>query len=155
VIGLGSPFGDDAAGPAVVERLRAEGLPPGVEALIARRPDALVGALRGAEAAVLVDASLAGLPPGTVHEPEPAALAEARLRSSPVSSHGFGAADALALAEALGRAPRRLAVVAVEAAAGTGDGLSAAVRAALPEAVHRVRTRIAGFLARPCAPPTA
>jgi hypothetical protein len=45
--------------------------------------------------------------------------------------------------------------VAVEAEAGTGDGLSAAVRAALPEAVQRVRARVAAFLAQPCAPPTA
>jgi hydrogenase maturation protease len=143
VIGIGSPFGDDAAGPAVVERLRAEGLPSGVEALIAQRPDRLVDALEGVEAAVLVDASVSGLPPGTVHEPERAALRAAR----PLSSHGFGAAEALALAEALGRAPRRLAVVAVEAASCAGEGLSATVRAALPEAVRRVRGRIADFLA--------
>jgi hydrogenase maturation protease len=139
VIGLGSPFGDDAAGPAVVARLLAEGLPPGVEARVAQRPDALVDALEGVEAAVLVDASRAGLPPGTVHEPERAALREARA----LSSHGLGAAGALALAEALGRAPRRLAVVAVVAASLSGDGLSAAVRAAIPEAAQRVRMRLA------------
>jgi hydrogenase maturation protease len=139
VIGLGSPFGDDAAGPAVVARLLAEGLPPGVETLIARRPDALVDALEGVEVAVLVDASRAGLPPGTVHEPERAALREARA----LSSHGLGAAGALALAEALGRAPRRLAVVAIEAAALDGDGLSPAVRSAIPEAARRVRARLA------------
>jgi Ni,Fe-hydrogenase maturation factor len=52
---------------------------------------------------------------------------------------------ALALAEALGRAPRQLAIVAVEATAIDGDGLSAPVRAALPEAVRRVRARIAAF----------
>jgi hydrogenase maturation protease len=139
VIGLGSPFGDDAAGPAVVARLLAEGLPPGVETLIAQRPDALVDALEGVEAAVLVDASRAGLPPGTVHEPARAALREARA----LSSHGLGAHGALALAEALGRSPRRLAVVAVEAASLAGDGLSPAVRAAIPEAARRVRARLA------------
>jgi hydrogenase maturation protease len=148
VIGLGSPFGDDAAGPAVVAQLEAEGLPPGVEILIAQRPDALVDALAGVEAAVLVDASRAGLPPGTVHEPERAALREPRA----LSSHGLGAAGALALAEALGRAPRRLAVVAVEAAAFTGHDLSAAVRAALPEAARRVRRRIEAFSAGESAP---
>jgi len=141
VIGLGTPFGDDAAGPAVVARLAAEGLPAGVEAVIPRRPDALVDALEGAEAAVLVDASRAGLPPGTVHEPERGALREARA----LSSHGLGVSGALALAEALGRAPGRLAIVAVEAGAVAGDGLSAPVRAALPEAVRRVRARIAAF----------
>jgi hydrogenase maturation protease len=141
VIGLGSPFGDDAAGPAVVARLLAEGLPPGVEARVAQRPDALVDALEGVEAAVLVDASRAGLPPGTVHEPERAALREARA----LSSHGLGAAGALALAEALGRAPRKLAIVAVEAAALGGDTLSPAVRSAIPEAARRVRTRLAEF----------
>jgi hydrogenase maturation protease len=151
VIGLGSPFGDDAAGPAVVERLVAEGLPPGVEAVIWRRPDALADALAGVDAAVLVDASRAGLPPGTVHEPERAALREARA----LSSHGLGAAGALALAEALGRAPRRLAVVAVEAAVFAGDDLSAAVRAALPEAARRVRTRVAAFAEDASAPASA
>ena len=141
LIGLGSPFGDDAAGPAVVARLAAEGLPAGVEAVIPGRPDALLDALEGAEAAVIVDASRAGLPPGTVHEPAPTELREARA----LSSHGLGVAGALALAEALGRTPGRLAIVAVEADALEGDGLSAPVRAALPEAARRVRARIAAF----------
>jgi hydrogenase maturation protease len=141
LIGLGSPFGDDAAGPAVVSRLVAEGLPAGVRVLMPRRPDALLDALEGAEAAVLVDASRAGLAPGTVHEPVAEALGEARA----LSSHGLGVAGALALAAALGRAPRKLAVVAVEASALDGEGLSAPVRAALPEAARRVRAKIAAF----------
>jgi hydrogenase maturation protease len=141
LIGLGSPFGDDAAGPAVVARVAAEGLPEGVEAVLPARPDALLDALEGADAAVLVDASRAGLAPGTVHEPAPGALREARA----LSSHGLGVAGALALAEALGRAPRRLAVVAIEAAAAAGDGLSEPVRAALPEAARRVRARLAAL----------
>lgn len=148
LIGLGTCFGDDAAGPAVVERLAAEGLPEGVEAVIPARPDALIDALDGADAAVLVDASRSGLAPGTVHEPEPGALREARA----LSSHGLGVAGALALAGALGRTPRRLAVVAVEAGTAEGDGLSAAVLAALPEAARRVRARLAELAAEAPAP---
>jgi hydrogenase maturation protease len=142
VIGVGSPHGDDAVGLHV---LGALGLaPPGgdVELVPCPRPDLdLVEALGGAEAVVLVDAVRSGGPIGAVSEPAPDALAGAR----PVSSHGFGVAEALALARALGRAPARLAVVGVEAGTLEGDALSDAARGGALEAAGRVRALVAAW----------
>ncbi len=138
VVGLGSPFGDDAAGILVAQGLGAgDGLPADTEAVACRRPIELLDALEGVDGAVLVDATRSSRPPGTVHEPALDELREAR----PVSSHGLGVGEAVALARSLGRAPRRIAIVGIEAASTTGDGLSAPVRAALPEATARVRRR--------------
>jgi hydrogenase maturation protease len=94
---------------------------------------ALVEAWTGADHVVVVDAAVSGAAPGTVHrfdaraEPLPA-------RSLRSSTHGFGVADAVELARALGRLPPRLDVYAVEAAdVGAGSGLSPAVARAVEE----------------------
>jgi hypothetical protein len=55
------------------------------------------------------------------------------------STHGLGVPDALGLAEALGRAPARLVVFAVEAAdLGFGTGLSQPVAEPLPDLTRQV-----------------
>jgi hydrogenase maturation protease len=132
VIGVGSGVGDDAAGLAVIEWLAAQPRPEGVSLARCERPlPDLVDALEGADAAVLVDAARGGDPPGRVRRVDEAAIAAA---PSP-SSHGFGARRAVALARALGRAPRRLVWIAVAIdSARPGRDLSPAVRAAIPEA---------------------
>ena len=142
VIGIGTDFGDDAAGLLVVQELAAgPGLPPGVEALPCSRPALLLDMLDGVDGAVLVDATRSGRPPGTVHEPVADDLHEAR----PVSSHGLGVREALALARALGLAPKRIAIIGIEAGSTSGDSLSRPVRAALAEATARVRARCAAW----------
>jgi hydrogenase maturation protease len=143
IIGVGTPFGDDAAGPSVVRHLASgRPLPRGVEAVPCARPLDLVELLDGTDGAVLVDATRSGQAPGTVHEPATDELSEAR----PVSSHGLGVREALAMAEALGRAPRRIAIIGIEAASTTGEGLSRPVRAALAEAATRARRRCTEWL---------
>ena len=140
VIGIGTDFGDDAAGLLVMRSLaEGAGLPVGVEAVACRRPVELLEVLDGIDAAVLVDATRSGRPPGTVHEPAADDLRGIR----PVSSHGLGVREALAVARALGRAPERIAIVGIEGEATTGDAVSPSVRAALPEAAARVRSRCA------------
>jgi hydrogenase maturation protease len=132
VIGVGSGAGDDAAGLAVVEWLAAQPCPAGVSLARCERPLAdLVDALDGADAAIVVDAVRGGGTAGTVRRVDEAAIADA---GSP-STHGFGARRAVALARALGRAPRRLVWLAIAIdSARPGDGISPAVRAAIPEA---------------------
>lgn len=164
VIGVGSPHGDDAVGWAVAERLADE--PPGppphggaeveLEVVRCERPPlALVDALAGADAAVVVDATRAGLAPGSVHEPAPEDLRE----PAALSCHGLGVAHALALARELGRAPARLALVGVEAGPLAGDGLSPAAARGAARAADRVRARVARWIAearaadRPAGPP--
>ncbi|MEN8158902.1 MAG: hydrogenase maturation protease [Myxococcota bacterium] len=144
IIGVGTSFGDDAAGPRVVQHLASgRPLPRGVEAVLCGRPLDLVELLDGADGAVLVDATSSGRAPGTVHEPATDDLCEAR----PVSSHGLGVREALAMAEALGRAPQRIAIIGIEAASTTGEELSRPVHAALAEAATRARQRCAEWLA--------
>jgi hydrogenase maturation protease len=81
--------GDDGAGPATAERLRARGVPALVE-----EPANLIELWSGAEDVVVVDTVQSGAQPGTVHrvdatsEPLPAVL-----RSG--STHLLGLADAV------------------------------------------------------------
>ena len=60
------------------------------------------------------------------------------------STHGLGVPDAIRLAVALDHAPRRLVVLAVEAAdLGFGIGLSSPVTACLPELTRMVLAEVA------------
>jgi hydrogenase maturation protease len=141
VIGVGSPFGDDRAGWEVVAALRsAAPLPLRVDIRACDRPGAaLVQWLAGVEHAVIIDAALsAGSPPGRVRW-----LAEREIEARrAVSSHGFGLAEALALARALGDAPSRVSVLAISVTHLEGEALSDPVREAVPVAVREVLAHI-------------
>jgi hydrogenase maturation protease len=144
IVGIGTEFGDDAAGPLVVQSLASgPALPVGVEAIPCDRPLELLDLLQGIDAAVLVDATRSGRPPGTVHEPAIDELCEAR----PVSSHGMGVREALAMARALGRAPDRIAIIGIEAGSATGARPSPRVRSALEEGAARAREKCAVWMA--------
>lgn len=140
VIALGQPAaGDDGVGPAVLERLRARGVPPGVELRAAAEASALVELVLLDGPVVVVDAAL-GLAPGEVRVLDEAALATAPL--SPVSTHGLSAGGALALARSIapGRVSPRLAIVAIGIAppGRLGVGLSPEVAAAVDAAAGAV-----------------
>lgn len=132
VIGVGSGFGDDAAGLAVVELLARGKLPAQISVSRCERPmPDLLDALGEAEAIVLVDAMRSGAPIGSVRRLHAAEIT----RSKATSSHGFGVASALLLARTLGSSAARIEWVGIEAGPRRpGDPLSAAVRSALPEA---------------------
>jgi len=148
VIGVGNPYRcDDGVGPAAIaaiERLRPA---DAVLTVCDGEPGQLLEAWSAAELAVVIDAVLCEpATPGRIHrstldrgstlEPGADALPTA-------STHGLGIPDALRLAEALDRAPRRLVVFAVEAAdIGFGTQLSPAVAAAVPELVRAVLTEV-------------
>jgi hydrogenase maturation protease len=148
VIGVGTRHGDDAAGLEAARRLAGEALPPGVEVASCACPGpGLVEALAGADAAVVLDAVLSGAAPGGVRR-----IAPEQLRRGPgPSSHGFGVAEALALAAALGRAPARVERVGIEAervGAAPADGLSPAAERGVERAVALVRELLAELSAR-------
>ncbi|MGE5225599.1 MAG: hydrogenase maturation protease [Planctomycetaceae bacterium] len=135
VIGCGNPHaGDDAAGLLVAAALR-DRVPEGVEVVEAGPASRVLDLLDGVDVAIVVDAVRS---PGGERAPGTLVRAEAgpdglpaSLRSS-LSSHGLGVAEAVALAAALGRAPR-VVVHGVEAAdVGVGSPPSAPVAAALP-----------------------
>jgi hydrogenase maturation protease len=114
IIGIGSPFGDDAAG-LEVARIIAKSPPPNCEVIIADRPGAdLIEMLGRVEAVILIDAVRSGAPAGTIHQLSFNELA--RSKAQFVSSHELGVAAAVQLAYILGRAPRRGIVLGIEIA---------------------------------------
>ncbi|MET0765944.1 MAG: hydrogenase maturation protease [Blastococcus sp.] len=139
VIGVGNEFRqDDGVGPSAVALLRSR-VVPGLRLIDSDgQPTQLLDAWANAELAIVVDAARSEPPaPGRIHRLllRPASSSTV----AGVSTHGLGLADTVALAEVLGRAPRRLVVFGVEAArTGYGRDLTPDVRAALPRVVDAV-----------------
>jgi hydrogenase maturation protease len=134
IVALGQRFaGDDAAGLAVADHLRAAGLP----VLEVTSAVDLVSALDPPGDVILVDA-VRGDAPGRVVELDPEALAGGGLAA--VSSHGLDVPAAIALAAVL-HGPSRVRVVGIVIgpAPRFTEGLSAEVAAAVPLAAAAVR----------------
>lgn len=149
VIALGSPHGgDDEAALRVAAELSDElerdvgGRT--VEVIIAGRPGpGLVDLLDVGHPVLLLDVVRSGAAAGTIHELALAALVDSALAQGQVSSHGFGPAEALRLAAALGRELPRGAFVGVEGVAfELGAPLSAAVAATMGRFASAARAAI-------------
>ena len=139
VVGCGNPqAGDDSAGLEVVRRLRARG--EGACELL-EMPQAsveMLDLLQGAGVVLFVDAVSSGAPPGTVHlAPLPSSAIEPRALGS-LSGHGWGLAEMLGLAGALGRPTPRLVLLGVEVGTvGLGDARTPAVEKAIQIVVEK------------------
>lgn len=146
IIGIGSPFGDDAVG-LEIARLIAEAPPPNCEVLAADRPGTkLVDLLEGANATILIDAVHSGMPPGTIHELPFDELEGSTARF--VSSHDLGVAAAIQLAHKLGRGPYVGKVIGIEIAplrTRRRCGLTPHTRKAARRAAERVRSAAVEF----------
>lgn len=144
VLCIGNPQrGDDAAGRAVAHALRAS--LADVE-IIEEEGEAtrVLARLDGADAAYIVDACVSGAELGAVrrHDVSTGPLPRAAFGAS---THGFGLAEALELARALGALPSRCVVYAIEG--GTfdiGAPMSPAVAAAVDIVAGRLRADIVG-----------
>ena len=128
VIGVGNALrGDDAAGLAVAEQVRAS-VPDGVAVRVCEEePTRLIDAFGDADVAFVVDAVSTGRAAGTVHrfDASDAPVPSRELRSS---THALGIGEALELARALGRLPRRTVVFGVEGSDFVArDGMTPAV----------------------------
>jgi hydrogenase maturation protease len=139
LIGVGNAFrGDDAVGLAVADRLRGC-VPAGVEVVSCElEPSRLIDAWEGAASAVVVDAVASGGEAGAVSrfDASDAAVPARAFRSS---THAFGVGEAIELARALGRLPRRVVVYGIEGSEfAAGAGLTAPVQAAVARAVPAV-----------------
>ncbi|QUQ64058.1 hydrogenase maturation protease [Kutzneria sp. CA-103260] len=133
VIGVGSPYRrDDAVGLHVAVAVAQRG---GHAVQSDGEPAGLLLAWEDADLAVIVDAVVCEpATPGRIHR-----TATAPPTHGGASSHGLGIPEAVALATALGRMPRRLVVYAVEAAdLSLGVGLSNQVARAVPALVDQV-----------------
>jgi hydrogenase maturation protease len=109
-----------------------------VRVVTCERGTDLIDALGEARGAVIVDAMRSGTAPGSVRRIPAAALRA----SSGLSTHAFGVSAALALVQALGRAPHRIEVVGVEAGVAAYGELSSEVEAAIVEASALVRALV-------------
>ena len=144
VIGVGNALrADDEAGLQVVRRLRAG---TGVDIREqSGEATALLDALRGSAAAVIVDAAL-GAEPGRLHRLDAAAgpLPQGLFG---FSTHGFGVAEGIELARALGALPSVCVVYAVEGERfETGAPMSEAVRRAVPRVSEKVAQEIEPYI---------
>ena len=157
VAGIGNIFlGDDAFGVEVVRRLLGRPLPEGVRvADFGIRGLDLAHALTDdCDAAILVDATQRGGPPGTLYVLEPhTCLAEGRdLMDSVLATHGMHPARVLELIQAQGSPCPLLRIVGCEPATlGSEEepamGLSPPVGAAVNEAVRMVEELVREILA--------
>lgn len=144
IIGVGNPDrGDDAAGRAVARLLR-QTPPIGVEIVEQDgEATALLAALDDAAAVFIVDACASGARPGAVLRFN-AAAGPLPGKTFALSSHGFGLAEAVELARALGQLPSTCMVYAIEGGSfETGAPLSPPVAAAAASLAERLRVEIA------------
>lgn len=153
VAGIGNIFlGDDGFGVEVAQRLAARTLPAGVEVrdFGIRGMDLAYQLQEEYDTVVFVDAAPRGEQPGTVSLIEP----ELDLEEVVLDTHGMDPLRVLALANALGRIPDRVLVVACEpevVIAGEHDEdlvgeLSEPVAAAVGQAVELVTTLVADLM---------
>ena len=136
VIGLGNPYRrDDGVGAAVATALDDLAMPNVVVTTGISDPLGLVDAWSGAALAIVIDAAAATpSEPGRVRR---CTLGDLQAGRDGLSSHHVDVGLAHELAQALGRAPGELVVLAIEVAdMGHGVGLSPHVARAVPEAIH-------------------
>jgi hydrogenase maturation protease len=147
VIGVGNAFrGDDAVGLAVAERLRGR-VPAGVEVVPCElEPSRLIEAWEGAASALVVDAVDSGAEPGTLTRFDASADA-VPARAFRSSTHAFGVVEAIELARALGRLPRRVVIYGVEGGEfAAGAGLTPPVDAAVELVAAAVLSELENLL---------
>jgi hydrogenase maturation protease len=144
VIGVGNPLaGDDGVGIAVIEQLERAGLPAGVGIIDGGTGGlTLLTLMEGAVRVILVDALEMGREAGAVAG---FTYAAGLFAAGPAgfSLHQAGLGEVLALGAELGDLPELFIVGIQPAVLELGQGLSAAVAAAVPVAAAAVRERVA------------
>ena len=141
LVGLGHEMhGDDEIGLEIINRWsedHSERLGVEVQIKLLDSPGInLLGLIAGLDAAILVAAIHSGAPPGTIHLLNGEQLAA--LDGISRKGGGWGTAQALSLGYHLAPEdlPETLILIGIEGAAfGLGEGLSPAVRAAIPDAL--------------------
>jgi hydrogenase maturation protease len=115
ILGLGNALlGDDGVGPAVIEWLDRQVLPPGVDAIDGGTSGLdIVSILMGRERAIIVDAANVGQAPGwwVRFTPDAAQLKE---NATTLSLHSAGLTEALALGAALNVLPPTIIIYGVQ-----------------------------------------
>ncbi len=144
--------GDDEVGLEITRRWREfQGVDypqHTIEAETAESPGlTLLGLIAGLDASILVDAVQSGAPPGTLHKLTEEDLLD--FGAGTGSAQDWDAAETLSLGRkhAPEDLPERIFIIGVEAVQFTlGEGLSPAVRNAIPEAVEMINEILGEFL---------
>lgn len=150
VIGVGNAWrGDDAVGLLVARRLRADPMAQVEIAECRGTVTAVREAWKDAAGVIMVDAVVSGGRPGAIYRFNAhGGGAPVQLSRSP-SSHGWGVAEALALGQLFQDLPPCLIIYGIEGQNfGPGQEVSAAVEAAIPEAIRLIRREIQTWLGR-------
>ena len=151
IAGVGNIFrGDDAFGVEVARQLASKRLPEGVRAVDfgIRSYDLALALMDNIDAAILIDATRQGHPPGTVYLME---LDEPRRMESVImNGHSLDPASVIALVRRFGGEPVPLYLVGCEPAVlEVEDGrmeLSEPVRQAVPHAIELIHSLIRNLL---------
>ena len=139
IIGVGnSAAGDDAAGPLVMEALRALDVPAHVNTIDAGLAGpALISYMEGYTRVVLVDAVDMGLAPGQVRAFRPVDVRSAR-GGARLSLHACDLLEVVELSDRLGICPSEVIVVGVQPKSVLPtSGVSAEVRQSVPIAARQ------------------
>jgi hydrogenase maturation protease len=143
VIGIGNRYRrDDAAGLEVASRLSRSARASTRIVESEGEPTGLISEWDGLDHALVIDAVRSSAPAGTVHRFE---AAEAPLPATVfgVSTHAMGMVEAVELARALDRLPRRLTVYGIEGRDfGAGVGLSPGVERAVVALVKELAGKL-------------
>ncbi|KAB2310416.1 hydrogenase maturation protease [Betaproteobacteria bacterium SCN2] len=114
ILCIGSPTEPDNLGFLVAHALMGRFDPEKIEVVALDRPGPrLIEHMRGADTVILVDAVKGGAAAGTLHKLEGRSLDGLIMHHT--SSHGFGLAETLALADRMGELPKHLKFVGLEA----------------------------------------
>ncbi len=150
VAGIGNIFhGDDVFGVAVVQRLKTQTLPDGVEAADfgIRSYDLAYAMLKDYDAVILVDATARGGEPGTLYLIEPDLAGLESFAGAVTDGHSMNPVTALQLVKLFGGQPRRLFVVGCEPATLESEngriGLSPLLQTAVTPALDMIHALIA------------
>jgi hydrogenase maturation protease len=131
--------GDDAAGILVAEHLHQHGINAEV---LEGDPLAMIESWEATDDVILVDATVGGAPSGSVRVWE--IPADSRFSGGGYSTHGFGVAEAIYLAEIMGRLPRRLRVYGIEGKEfRPGAEVSETVRSACDNVAEKILLELA------------
>ena len=145
IVGIGSPFGDDQIGWAVIETLTESGmldrfLPGRVDAICCGHEAGLLTQVATVRKAIVIDAMRSSSPVGSVHK---IAIEDVLPESSLLSSHRIGIAQAISLGRALSMLPPTLILYGIEIRDTASDEIHPDVRAAIAQVLHAIALDLA------------
>jgi hydrogenase maturation protease len=143
ILGIGNILlGDEGIGVRVIEAMRSQSLPQGVEVIDGGTGGAdLIEVIAHRRKAIVVDAMDADCEPGTLMRLSPDDLVPRG--DTRISLHDVGLLDALHMAGHLGCAPAQIVIIGIQPkSVAWGTELSAELAACVPKIIERVMAEL-------------